>query len=151
MSKQERLYDLTFEAFPDGSVNLEQSAGCGEVAYLTLHASQLRLLAERTGLTGRASSRAPEVADLERRIAVLTSKLQSIVCNKAFRSDLAEGLGEGFEYLAILDGLLDLAFEFDGGRLEPVEPINACPEAAPRKPNEHLPGFELSIQEPRHD
>ena len=46
-------------------------------------------------------------------------KLQNLVCNKAFRSDLIEGIGEGFEYLAKLDGLLDLAMEFDGGRLEP--------------------------------
>jgi len=111
-----KFHDLDFKALPDGSIRLTQS-DCGEDSFVDLHPEQILFIARR--LCGMKPETAEKVIDLERRIAVLTDKLQKIVCNGAFRSDVIEGIGEGFEYLAKLDGLLDLAMEFDGGRLEP--------------------------------
>lgn len=127
----EKLFDLSFSSQPDGSIRLVQS-DCGEDYMLDMHPEQLLFIARR--LCGMTPETASKVAELERRIAVLTDKLQNLVCNKAFRSDLIEGVGEGFEYLAKLDGLLDLAMEFDGGRLEPEykqapddeKPLHSC-------------------------
>lgn len=112
----ERFHDLSFERLPSGSIRLKQSA-FDEDSTIDLHPEQLAFVARQ--LCGMKPEKAGQVADLERRIAVLTDKLQNLVCNKAFRSDLIERCGDGFEYLAKLDGLLDLAMEFDGGRLEP--------------------------------
>ena len=102
----DQFYDLKFTQQADGSIRLTQSE----------HGEDY-IIARR--LCGMTSHTAEQVQELERRIAVLTDKLQSLVCNKAFRTDLIERLGDGFAYLAKLDGLLDLALEFDGGRLEP--------------------------------
>lgn len=128
----EKFYDTSFSSQPDGSVRLMQS-DCGEDCIIDLHPEQLLFIARR--LCGMKPETAGKVTELERRIAVLTDKLQNLVCNKAFRSDLIEGVGDGFEYLAKLDGLLDLAMEFDGGRLEPEykqasddeKPLHSCP------------------------
>lgn len=111
-----RFHDLTFQRQPDGSIRLLQSE-VGEDYIIDLHPEQLLFIAHQ--LCGMKPETAHKVAELERRIAVLTDKLQNLVCNKAFRGDLIEYIGEGFEYLTKFDGLLDLAMEFDGGRLEP--------------------------------
>lgn len=112
-----RWHDLIIDRLKDGGVHLEQQSGLNEPSVIHIHPEQLLFIAHQ--LYGMKPETVSKVVDLERRIAVLTDKLQNIVCNKAFRSDLIESIGEGFEYLAKLDGLLDLAFEFDGGRLEP--------------------------------
>lgn len=112
-----RWHDLIIGRLPDGGIHLEQQSGCDEPSVIHLHPEQLLFITRQ--LCGMKPETAGKVAELERRIAVLTDKLQSIVCNKAFRSDLIERVSDGFEYLARLDGLLDLALEFDGGRLEP--------------------------------
>lgn len=112
----EQFFDLSFSRQPDGNIRLIQS-GYGEEYIIEVHPAQLLFIARQ--MCGMKPETADKVEELERRIAVLTDKLQNIVCNKAFRSDLVEGIGEGFEYLAKLDGLLDLALEFDGGRLHP--------------------------------
>lgn len=111
-----KFYDLTFILQADGSIRLTQSDH-GDDYIIDLHPEQVLFIARQ--LCGMTSHTAEQVQELGRRIAVLTDKLQNIVCNKAFRSDLIEQIGDGFEYLAKLDGLLDLALEFDGGRLEP--------------------------------
>lgn len=111
-----RFYDLTFIQQADGSIRLTQSDQ-GEDYVIDAHREQILFVARQ--LCGMKPQTADTVAELERRLAVLTDKLQYIVCNNAFRSDLIERVSDGFEYLARLDGLLDLALEFDGGRLEP--------------------------------
>ena len=111
-----RFYDLTFIQQADGSIRLTQSDQ-GEDYVIDAHREQILFVARQ--LCGMKPQTADTVAELERRLAVLTDKLQYIVCNNAFRSDLIERCGDGFEYLAKLDCLLDLALEFDGGRLEP--------------------------------
>lgn len=112
----QKFHDLTFSRQPDGSIRLMQS-DYGDDYIIDLHPEQILFVARQ--LCGMKPESANKVQELERRIAVLTDKLQNFVCNGAFRSDLIEGIGDGFEYLAKLDGLLDLAMEFDGGRLEP--------------------------------
>ena len=111
-----RFYDLTFIQQADGSIRLTQSDH-GEDYIIDAHPEQILFVARQ--LCGMKPQAADTVAELERRLAVLTDKLQNIVCDKAFRTDLIERCGHGFDYLARLDALLDLAFEFDGGRLEP--------------------------------
>jgi len=112
-----RWHDLIINRLEDGCIHLEQQSGIDAPNVIHLHPEQILFVAR--SLCGMKPETAGKVAELERRIAVLTDKLQSFICNSAFRSDLIEGIGEGFEYLAKLDGLLDLAMEFDGGRLEP--------------------------------
>lgn len=125
---------------------------CGEDYIIDLHLEQLLFVARQ--LCGMKPETAGKVAELERRIAVLTDKLQNIVCNKAFRSDLIERRGDGYEYLAKLDCLLDLALEFDGGRLEPeykqapeddekpIHPPSAITQAKKTQPSAIVEGCE---------
>lgn len=112
-----RWYDLIIDRLPDGGIHLEQQSGVDEPNVIHLHPEQVLFIARQ--LCGMKPETTEKVADLERRIAVLTDKLQSIVCNSAFRGDIIERCGDGFEYLTKLDSVLDLALEFDGGRLEP--------------------------------
>ena len=112
-----RWHDLIIDRLKDGSIHLEQQSGCDEPNVIHLHPEQLLFIARQ--LCGMKPETAGKVAELERRIAVLTDRLQSFGCNEMFRSELIERCGHGFEYLAKLDAVLDLALEFDGGRLEP--------------------------------
>lgn len=130
----EKFYDTSFSSQADGSIRLIQS-DCGEDYIIDLHPEQLLFIARR--LCGMKPETAGKVAELERRLSVLTDKLQNIVCNGTFRTALIERLGDGSEYLAKLDGLLDLAIEFDGGRLEPDENTEPSPNpsATLSKPN----------------
>ncbi|MBI2276332.1 MAG: hypothetical protein HYU74_03155 [Dechloromonas sp.] len=57
--------------------------------------------------------------DLERRLTVLTEKLEDIICKDHYRSDILENCDYGAEIIIRLDSLLDLAYEFDRGRLTP--------------------------------
>jgi len=119
-----RFYDLNFSRLADGTIRLTQT-DCGEDCIIDTHPEQLRyIVAQVFGQTTDLSGR---VDGFARRIAVLTDKLQDIVCNKAFRTDLLAG-GNGFEYLARLDALMNLALEFDGGRLEPEEHDESYPK-----------------------
>ena len=46
----EKMQDLTFQQFSDGTVRLEQSSGLDDPAIVDLHPSQLRHVAEAVGL-----------------------------------------------------------------------------------------------------
>ena len=50
----EKMADIGFEFLDDGTINLEQSIGCGETMLIGLHPCQLRHLAERAGLLNPA-------------------------------------------------------------------------------------------------
>jgi len=113
-----RFYDLTFIQQADNSIRLTQSEH-GEDYVIDVHPQQVLFVARQ--LCGMKPETADKVADLERRIAVLTDKVQDFVCDQHMRSDLIKQCGDGFFYLAKLDALLDLALEFDGGRLTPME------------------------------
>lgn len=147
-----RFQDLNYYQLADGSIRLEQIGYAGEAVLIDAHPEQLLFIARR--LCGMKPETAGKVAELERRIAVLTDKLQCIVCKKAFRSDLIEQCGDGFEYLAKLDAVLDLALEFDGGRLtpeykesdadvgKPIYPSSAIAQAKKTQPSANAEGGE---------
>ncbi|MGV0999408.1 MAG: hypothetical protein ACOYBQ_08800 [Fluviibacter sp.] len=56
-----------------------------------------------------------------RRFSVLAGELDYIINNDHFRKRLVEHHFDGFEWLARLDAVMALAFEYDGGRLLPRE------------------------------
>jgi len=127
-----KFYDLDFERMADGAICLTQQCSVDEPNVVLAHPEQITFIARQ--LCGMKPEKANQVADLERRIGVLTDKLQNLVCNSAFRSDLIERLGDGFEYIAKFDGILDLAMEFDGGRLKPEYPDDQLEVASAQKP-----------------
>jgi len=130
-----RFYDVEYKKDAEGEISLTQQCGVDEPNVVLMRPEQLLFIARQ--LCGMKPETAGKVAELERRIAVMVDKLQNIVCDSAFRSDLIEDLSDGFAYLAKLDGLLDLAMEFDGGRLRPQyeddEPT-VCASSASKTP-----------------
>lgn len=132
-----RWHDLTIDRLPDGGIHLEQQGGCDEPSVIHLHPEQILFIARR--LCGMKSETAEKVVDLERRIAVLTDKLQDFVCDKHMRSSVLGLCDDGQEHIARLDALLDLALEFDGGRLEPEEHAPSdCEISPPARANDKL-------------
>jgi hypothetical protein len=85
---------------------------------IELHPIQIRLLAERAGLL-RHEPDAGRVPDLERRLGVLAVKLMDFACDTYTRKEIIERCGSGFEILAKLDGIVDLAVEYGYGGLTP--------------------------------
>lgn len=67
-----KIPDLSFEIEGD-FINLEQDAGCGEVDRLTLHRSQVALLASEMGVV-----RAPHDGEAQRTIATLQRRLLNL-------------------------------------------------------------------------
>lgn len=115
-----KWHDLTIDRLPDGGIHLEQQSGCEEPSVIHLHPEQLLFIARR--LCGMKPETAEKVADLERRIAVLTDRLGQFVNDQDIRNDVIDRCADGIEYIVRLDGLLDLAIEFDGNRLLPDDP-----------------------------
>lgn len=113
-----RFYNLTFNKLSDGAIRLTQTE-CGEDCIIDAHPEQILFIARQ--LCGMKSETSQQVSDLERRIAVLADDLQKLVCADWFRKEIIKYCGHGVEMLCRLDALLDLAIEFDGGRLEPEE------------------------------
>jgi hypothetical protein len=116
---KQQFHDLSFEQLEDGTVRLVQQSGMDEPNVIHLHPEQVLYVARR--LCGLKSETAEQVADLERRISVLTDGLQKLVTEQWFRDDIVKRCGDGIEIMVRLDALLDLAYEFDGGRLQPEE------------------------------
>lgn len=114
-----RFYDLEFEVLPGGAVRLTQN-DCGEDTFINAHPEQINFIARQ--LCGLKSETAAQVADLERRISVLADGLEKLVGAEWFRSSIVERCGDGIEIMCRLDALMDLAYEFDGGRLLPETP-----------------------------
>ena len=133
-----KWHDLIIDRLPDGGIHLEQQSGCEEPSVIHLHPEQIMFIARR--LCGMKPETAEKVADLERRIAVLTDRLQDFACNTFMRGEIIDRLGHGFEYLAKLDAVLDLAIEFDGGRLTPGEPPDEEPVPEQKPTSKFRPG-----------
>lgn len=71
-----KIDDLAYEIDGD-RINLEQSAGCGEVVLMQLHPIHVRLLAGELGLLGKGSADAwRTVETLCRRIGVLQHRIE---------------------------------------------------------------------------
>ena len=64
---------------------------------------------------------ARQVEDLERKLSVITDRLETLVCEKWFREEILDRCANGAEMINKLDGIIDLAIEMDGGRLLPLE------------------------------
>jgi hypothetical protein len=129
----ERFHDLGFKRMPDGCIRLTQSE-CDEDSIIDLHPEQVLYVARR--LCGLRSETAAQVADVERRISVLAERLESLVLADWFRRSIVQSCGDGVEIMCRLDAVLDLAVEFDGGRLEPEEQVpTANPNETQSKPN----------------
>lgn len=112
----ETMLDLKVGNLPNGNLRIKQSGGEQDV--IELHPIQIRLLAERAGLL-RHEPDAGRVPDLERRLGVLAVKLMDFACDTYTRNEIIERCGSGFEILAKLDGIVDLAVEYGYGGLTP--------------------------------
>ena len=113
----ERMHEISFEHIEDGSIRLEQQSGVDEPNMIWLHPEQLKFIARRT--CGMDSATAATVEDLERRLSVLSTGLEDFVCESSIRGEILEDCRNGLEYIARLDGLLNLAYEFAGLHLQP--------------------------------
>ena len=118
-ANNQRFHDLTFSLMDDGTVKLTQT-DCGEDYIITAHPEQIVFIARR--LCGMSSETAAKARDLERKLAVITDRLERLVTDKWFRDGIINECGDGIEMIARLDGLVDLCVEMDGGRLLPNEP-----------------------------
>ena len=129
----ERFHDLSFEQTPDG-VRLTQT-DCGEEYVVLAHIEQLRYIVRRLG--GMSETTATTIADLERRLSILVDRLEELVTAKWFRHAITTECSGGIEIMCRLDGLLDLAAEFDGGRLLPKR--TTAPEDPPENARPPMP------------
>ena len=128
----ERMYEISFERQADGAIRLEQQNVSDAPGVICLHPEQLRFIARR--MADYKEADAQRVADLERCVAVLASRIEGIVNNDEIRGEIANRCHDGLWMLSQLDGLLDLAVEFDGHRLLPgllFSPRDHEPEPTP--------------------
>ena len=140
----EKMNDISFGRQTDGAIRLIQ-AECGEDSIIDLAPSQLRYIAMR--VAGFKESDATRVADLERRIGILASRLEKIVNDDDIREEIIGRGADGLWILTQLDGLLDLAVEFDGNRLLPdlaFLPADREPEPTPVTPEAGSERFVLT-------
>ena len=133
----EKMHEVSFELLEDGSISLEQQYGVDDPNVIYLHPEQLKFITRR--MCGMDSATAASVEDLERKIAVLTDRLGKLVEASWFRSSIIDRCGDGVEIIARLDGVLDLAIEFDGGRLLPSDEAKEEAEPTPPTPSKFKP------------
>ena len=117
-TNSQRFHDLAFDLMDDGTVKLTQT-DCGEDYVITAHPEQIVFIARR--LCGMSITTAEQVQDLERKLSVIADRLEKIVDADWFRNNIIKECGDGIEIIAKLDGLVDLAIEYDGGRLLPSD------------------------------
>lgn len=129
-----RFFDLAWNRQPDGAIRLTQT-DCGDQYIVDAHPEQVLFIARQ--LCGMKPDDANRVAELERRIAVLTDRFEELITADWLRNQIINRCGDGIEIITKLDALLDLAIEFDGGRLLPSEP-NAT--TAQHSESKTLPG-----------
>ena len=151
-TNNQRFHDLSFSLMDDGTVKLTQN-DCGEDYIVTAHPEQINFIARR--LCGMKDTTAEQVQELERKLSVLTDRLERLVTDDWFRNGIIDGCGDFAEMLARLDGLVDLAIEMDGGRLLPSEPKPEPKKDAEIRPQpirkmpasdaDRSPAFELDL------
>ena len=110
------MHNVKVTTSDSGDIILTQCEfDCDDKVYQ--HPEQLRLIARR--VAGLKESTVDQVADLERKIGVLASGISSFVCDTSIRTEIIDHCPSSFEFIERLDGLLNLALEYDGGRLLP--------------------------------
>jgi hypothetical protein len=135
MSAPEQFYDLSFEQLDDGTIRLEQKDYCGETYLIDLHPSQIRHIAERSGLL----TPAPAVSwppGFKQRLVRLKTDVGYLaddiwmgeICNR-----ISNGLAYKIGMTAVLDTINDLLLDAgitpDTDRLQEVHPSH--PDASP--------------------
>ena len=144
----EQMYEISFEHIEDGSIRLEQQSGYGERDVIHLHPDQLKFITRR--MCGMSETTAAQVADLERKLSILSGDLESIVTEKSLRLQIVD-CEDGVELITRLDALLDLSVEFDGGRLIPrsqQEPQESATSNSSGKPAVKPPVITKSAAKP---
>lgn len=121
-SKVIHLQDVEFFQFADGTIQLSQPQGLDDPSVIYLHPSQLEFIAET--FVGRREG------ELKRRLSILADRLEELVTAKWLRKAITDECSDGVEIVCRLDGLLDLALEFDGGRLLPKDAPKEEPQPA---------------------
>ena len=112
----EQMHEISFGRLENGSIQLEQQSGHGERDVIHLHPEQLKFITRR--MTGMTEATAAQVEDLERKLSILAGDLEFLIKDSSIRRQIVD-CGDGCELMARFDGLMDLAFEFDGNRLMP--------------------------------
>jgi len=130
------LYEISFEKLDDGTIEIRQPCGLEEPSVIYLHPDQLKYIARQ--VAGLSETTAKQAEDLERKLSVLTDRLERLVTDDWFRKEIIDGCGDFAEMLVRLDGLVDLAIEMDGGRLLPSEP-EPKKEGKPKQTNAAKP------------
>lgn len=123
MAINEKMYDLGIELLDDGNINLEQDAGYGEMSRITLHPSQLRLIAERTGLLDSVPPTWPR--GFKRRLERLRERADDLGKMLYSIPSLPPGSGlseDVIAALALLDNFDDMFADYldDDAKSEPI-------------------------------
>ena len=129
----EKMHQVSF-GLTDETIRLEQQSGLDEPDVIHLHPEQLKFITRR--LTGMKEASAVQVAELERRLSVLTAGLAEFVCDSSIRSEMLDNCPAEFDFIERLDGLLNLAWEFSDNPLSPddMRRPQAEPTGAPKDP-----------------
>lgn len=109
---KETFPQLTFSVEADGSILLEQIQN-HESVKISLHPQQLAHIG-RALFSGRSAKDA-QIADLQRKITVLTDRIGDLVGDKFFRTQIIDRCGDWEVILARWDHIFELACEFDCG------------------------------------
>jgi hypothetical protein len=109
MAQKSSMYDLAWSVEGD-SVEVEQGAGFGDVASVTIHKSQLRLLAAEMGLMHGDLNAWQRVATLERRLCVLRDRIATL--DGYLHEDLARDQADLPHLCTFSDGTFTLADEW---------------------------------------
>ena len=105
MSAHEQFYDLSFDQLDDGTIRLGQKDYCGESYLIDLHPSQLRHIAERTGLL----SPAPAVAwprGFKQRLTRLQTDIDYLA-DDVWMDEICKRMSGGLAYKIGMTGALD--------------------------------------------
>ena len=124
-----KFHDLDFKKLSDGSIRLTQDDRMGEASIIDMHPEQVLFIARQ--LCGMKPETAAVVKDLERKLAVLDTRIAAIVLDDTLRTEIVRRIGEGFEILQRLDALYDLGVEFTVGLDPDYDHPNLLPKSTP--------------------
>ena len=96
-TNNQHFHDLAFDLLEDGTVKLTQT-DCGEDYIITAHPEQIAFIARR--VCGMSIATAEQVEDLERKLSVLTDRLERLVTAGWFRKGIINECGDGIEMIA---------------------------------------------------
>jgi hypothetical protein len=149
---KEHFPDLAFEVQGNGLVALEQWQNQERVV-IDVHPQQLAHIG-RALFKGRNPA-TERIEELERRLAVLSEKIQDFVMDDFNRGEILDRSAYGSAMLAELDALRDLAWEFDGGLVprHVLESDEAAKQAKGRSGSQEAPvpqpaGIRTSTESP---